>query len=88
MRLGWGKITHQRMMPSYDLNKDEHWKPFLAALLSWILWVQLHVHPVDAHVYGLMLPAKDRRDTALTAYAAYGREVPGDIQVPLSLLFR
>ena len=38
--------------------------------------------------YRLVLPAKDRRDTTLHIYAAYGRVVPGDIQTPLSLFFR
>ena len=38
--------------------------------------------------YRLVLPAKDRQDTCSTAYAAYGIEVPANIQAPLSLLFR
>ena len=39
-RLGWGKLTQQKMIPSYNLNNGEEWEPFMADLLSWIQLVQ------------------------------------------------
>ena len=38
--LGWGELTQQKMIPSYNLNNGREWGPFVAGLLSWIQLVQ------------------------------------------------